>query len=46
MTKAPTPAEKSKKQRDNTKNVTKNNDLTTIADKELQNDSVITYHFI
>ena len=33
MTKAPTPAEKSKKQRDNIKNVTKNFDYTTIADR-------------
>ena len=32
MTKAPTPTEKSKKQRDNIKNVTKNFDYTTIAD--------------
>ena len=33
MTKAPTPKEKSKKQRDNIKNVTKNFDYTTIADR-------------
>ena len=33
MTKAPTPKEKSKKQRDNTKNATKNVDYTTIADR-------------
>ena len=33
MTKAPTPTEKSKKQRDNTKNATKNFDYTTIADR-------------
>ena len=32
MTKAPTPTEKSKKQRDNIKNATKNLDYTTIAD--------------
>ena len=32
MAKAPTPTEKSKKQRDNTKNATKNLDYTTIAD--------------
>ena len=33
MTEAPTPTEKSKKQRDNTKNATKNFDYTTIADR-------------
>ena len=33
MTKAPTPTEKSEKQRDNTKNATKNFDFTTIADR-------------
>ena len=33
MTKAPTPTEKSKKQRDKTKNATKNFDYTTIADR-------------
>ena len=33
MTKAPTPTEKSKKQRDTTKNATKNFDYTTIADR-------------
>ena len=33
MTKAPIPTEKSKKQRDNTKNSTKNFDYTTIADR-------------
>ena len=33
MTKAPTPTEKSKKQRDNTKNATKSFDYTTIADR-------------
>ena len=33
MTKAPTPTEKSKMQRDNTKNATKNFDYTTIADR-------------
>ena len=33
MTKAPTPTEKSKKQRDNKKNATKNFDYTTIADR-------------
>ena len=33
MTKAPTPTEKSKKQRDNTKNANKNLDYTTIADR-------------
>ena len=33
MTKAPTPTEKSKKQRDNIKNATKNFDYTTIADR-------------
>ena len=32
MTKAPTPTEKSKKQRDNIKNATKDFDYTTIAD--------------
>ena len=32
MTKAPTPTEKSKKQRNNTENDTKNFDYTTIAD--------------
>ena len=40
-TKAPTFAGKSKKQRDNTKTP-----KTTFADNELQNDTVITYHFI
>ena len=33
MTKAPTPTEKSKKRRDNTKTATKNFDYTTIADR-------------
>ena len=33
MTKAPTPTEYSKKQRDNIKNATKNFDYTTIADR-------------
>ena len=33
MTKAPTPTEKSKKQRDNIKNATKNFGYTTIADR-------------
>ena len=33
MTEALTPTEKSKKQRDNTKNATKNFDYTTIADR-------------
>ena len=33
MTKAPTPKEKSKKQRDNIKHATKNFDYTTIADR-------------
>ena len=33
MTEALTPTEKSKKQRDNTKNATKNFDYTTIADQ-------------
>ena len=33
MTKAPTPTEKSKKQRDNIKNATNNFDYTTIADR-------------
>ena len=33
MTKALTPKENSKKQRDNTKNTTKNFDYTTIADR-------------
>ena len=33
MTKAPTPTEKSKKQRDNIKNATKNFDYTMIADR-------------
>ena len=33
VTKAPTPTEKSKKQRDNIKNATKNFDYTTIADR-------------
>ena len=33
MTKAPTPTEQSKTQRDNTKNATKNFDYTTIADR-------------
>ena len=33
MTKAQTPTEKSKKQRDNTKNATKNFDYTTITDR-------------
>ena len=33
MTKAPTPTEKSKKQRDNTKHASKNFDYTTIADQ-------------
>ena len=33
VTKAPTPTEKSKKQRDNMKNATKNFDYTTIADR-------------
>ena len=33
MTEAPTPTEKSKKHRDNTKNATKNFDRTTIADR-------------
>ena len=33
MTKASTPTEKSKKQRDNTKNATKNFDYITIADQ-------------
>ena len=33
MTKAPTPTEKSKKQRDNIKNATKNFDNQTIADR-------------
>ena len=33
MTKAPTPTEKSQKQRDNTKNATKNFDYTTIMDQ-------------
>ena len=33
MTKALTPIEKSKEQRDNTKNATKNFDYTTIADR-------------
>ena len=33
MTKAPTPTEKSKKQRDNIKNATKNVDYTMIADR-------------
>ena len=33
MTKAPTPKEKSKKQRDNTKNANMNMDYTTIADR-------------
>ena len=33
MTKAPTPTEKSKKERDNTKNAIKNFDYTTIADR-------------
>ena len=33
MTKVPTPTEKSKKQRDNTKNATKTFDYTTIADR-------------
>ena len=33
MTKTPTPTEKSKKQRDNIKNATKNFDYTTIADR-------------
>ena len=33
MTKAPTPTEKSKKQRDNTKNAIKNFDYTTITDR-------------
>ena len=32
MTKTPTPTEKSKKQRDNIKNATKNFNYTTIAD--------------
>ena len=33
MTKSPTPSEKFKKQRDNTKRVNKNFDFTTIADR-------------
>ena len=33
MTKAPTPTEKSKEQRDNITNATKNFDYTTIADR-------------
>ena len=33
MTKAPTPTEKSKKQRDNITNATKNFDYTTTADR-------------
>ena len=33
VTKAPTPTEKSKKQRDNIKNATKNFDYTTITDR-------------
>ena len=33
MTKVPTPTEQSKKQRDNTKNASKNFDYTTIADQ-------------
>ena len=33
MTKAPTPTKKSKTQRDNKKNATKNFDYTTIADR-------------
>ena len=33
MTKAPTPIEKSKKQRDNIKNTTKNFDFITIVDR-------------
>ena len=33
MTEALTPTEQSKKQRDNTKNATKNFDYTTIADR-------------
>ena len=33
VTKAPTPTDKSKKQRDNIKNATKNLDYTTIADR-------------
>ena len=33
ITKAPSPTEKSKKQRDNIKNATKNFDYTTIADR-------------
>ena len=33
MTKAPTSTDKSKKQRDNTKNATKNYDYTTITDR-------------
>ena len=33
VTKAPTPTEKSQKQRDNIKNATKNFDYTTIADR-------------
>ena len=37
MTEALTPTEKSKKQRDNSKNATKNFDYTTIADR-LHND--------
>ena len=36
MTKAPTPTETSKKQRDNTKNATTNFDCTTIADRLVQ----------
>ena len=39
MTEALTPTEKSKKQRDNTKNATKNFDYTTIADR------LILHHF-
>ena len=46
MTKAPTPTEKSKKQRDNIKNATKNFDYTTIADRlrtvSWSNDSYTT----
>ena len=46
MTNAPTPTGKSKKQRDNKKNATKNFDYTTIADRlmtvSLSNSSYAT----
>ena len=48
MTKTPTPTEKSKKQRDNIYNATKNFDYTTIADRlrtiSWRNNSHLTGH--